>query len=93
MSSAITITTAAGRAAEFTTAQGMMAGQIAEKFNKELGHFGLDAITSNKLEIYGLPNGRLQFDMIGNNSTASAIDVTISNNDTTALVTEINSKS
>ena len=93
MSSAITITTAAGRTAEFTTAEGMMAGQIAEKFNKELGHLGLDAIASNKLEIYGLPNGRLQFDMLGNNSTASAIDVTISNNDTTALVTQINSKS
>jgi hypothetical protein len=93
MSSAITVTTSAGRSVEFTTAQGMMAGQIADKLNKELGHFGLDAITSNKLEIYGLPNGRLQFDMLGNNSTASAIDVTISNNDTTALVTQINSKS
>ena len=40
MSSAMTITTAAGRTSDFTTAQGMMAGQIASKFNNENGKFG-----------------------------------------------------
>jgi hypothetical protein len=33
MSSAMSITTAAGRTSDFTTAQGMMASQIATKFN------------------------------------------------------------
>ena len=92
MSSAITITSAANRTLEFETANGMMAGQIAEKFNKEVGDFGLDAVASNKLELFGLSNGRLQFDIFGNNAVAASIDVTISNNDTTSLVTQINSK-
>ena len=50
------------------------------------------AVASNKLELFGLSNGRLQFDIFGNNAVAASIDITISNNDTTSLVTQINSK-
>ena len=47
----------------------------------------------NRLELFNFQNGRIQFDLYGDNSEASAIDVTISNNDTQGLVSEINSKS
>ena len=92
MSSAMTITTAAGRINDFTTSQGMMAGQIAEKFNNENGKFGVEAKAYNNLELFGISNGRLQFDLYGDNSTATSIDVTVVNNDTTALSAAINSK-
>ena len=93
MPSAVTIDTAAGRIGNLSTAQGMMAGQIASKFNNELGHFGVEANAINRLEIFGIPNGRLKFDLFGDNSVASSVDVTISSNDTTALVAQINSSS
>ncbi len=92
MTAAITISTAAGRTKEITTSQGMMAGQIAETFNNETGKFGIEAKAFNRLEIFNIPNGRLQFDLFGNNSVATSIDVTISSNDTTSLVSQINSK-
>lgn len=93
MTTAMTISTAAGHTKEITTAQGMMAGQISEKLNNEVGKFGLKAEAFNGLEIFNIPNGRLQFDLFGNNSVAASIDVTIASNDTTSLVTQINSKS
>ena len=92
MSSAITITTAAGRTSDFTTAQGMMAGQIAAKFNNENGKFGVEAKAHNNLELFGISNGRVQFDLFGDNATAAAVDVTIASNSTTGLVAAINSK-
>ena len=92
MSSAMTITTAAGRTSDFTTAQGMMAGQIAAKFNNENGKFGVEAKAHNNLELFGISNGRLQFDLFGDNSTAASIDVTVANNNTTGLVAAVNSK-
>ena len=70
----------------------MMAGQIAEKFNNENGKFGVEAKAYNNLELFGISNGRLQFDLYGDNSTATSIDVTVVNNDTTALSAAINSK-
>jgi len=93
MSSAMTIATAAGRTSDFTTEQGMMAGQIATKFNTENGKFGVEAKAYNNLELFGIANGRLQFDIYGDNATASSIDVTVANNDTASLVTAINAKS
>ena len=92
MSSAMTITTAAGRTSDFTTAQGMMAGQIASKFNNENGKFGVEAKAYNNLELFGISNGRVQFDLFGDNSTAASVDVTVANNDTTGLVAAVNSK-
>ena len=92
MSSAMNITTAAGRTNDFTISQGMMAGQIAAKFNAENGKFGVEAKAYNNLELFGISNGRVQFDIFGDNSVAASIDVTIANNNTTSLVTQINSK-
>jgi len=92
MSTAMSITTAAGRTSDFSTAQGMMAGQIAAKFNNENGKFGVEAKAHNNLELFGISNGRVQFDLFGDNSTATSIDVTVANNDTTALSEAINSK-
>ena len=92
MPSAVTITTSAGRTANFTPESGMMAGQIADKFNKDLGKLGVEATATNKVEIFGIPNGRLKFDLLGDNSDPSSIDVTISNNEMSGLVADINSK-
>lgn len=93
MPSDISITTDAGKTAEISITQGMMAGQIAEQINSEIGHLGLKALASNRLEIFDLPNGRIQFDLFGKNSEATSIDLIISDNDTEELVSEINSKS
>ena len=65
MPSDISITTDAGRTAEISITQGMMAGQIAEQFNSEIGQLGLKALASNILEIFDLPNGQIQFDLFG----------------------------
>ena len=92
MSSAMTITTAAGRTSTLTTAQGMMAGQIAAKLNNENGKFGVEAKAYNNLELFGISNGRVQFDLFGDNSSAASVDVTVANNDTTGLVAAVNSK-
>ena len=93
MPSDISIRTDAGRTAEISITQGMMAGQIAEQINSEIGQLGLKALASNRLEIFDLPNGQIQFDLFGKNSEATSIDLVISNNDTEELVSEINSKS
>ena len=79
MSSSITVQTAADRSAVFNTEAGMMAGQIAEKFNKDVGNLGVAAFPSNRLEILDIANGRIQFDLFGKNAIASSIDVTIAN--------------
>jgi len=92
MPSAITIGTEAGRSAQFSSEQGMMAGQIADKFNTEIEKFGISAFASNKLELLNIANGRIQFDLFGKNSEGSSIDITISNLDTKQLVNEINSQ-
>jgi hypothetical protein len=57
------------------------------------GKFGVEAKAYNNLELFGISNGRLQFDIYGDNATASSIDVTVANNDTASLVTAINAKS
>ena len=59
MSSSITVQTAANRSAVFNTEAGMMAGQIAEKFNKDVGNLGVAAFASNRLEILDIANGRI----------------------------------
>ena len=46
MPSNISINTDAGRTGEISVPQGMMAGQIAEKINSEVGAFGIDALAS-----------------------------------------------
>ena len=48
MSSALTVGTEAGRSAQFSSEQGMMAGQIADKFNDEIEQFGVTALPQIK---------------------------------------------
>ena len=92
MSSEVTVGTEAGRSAQFSSEQGMMAGQIADKFNDEIEQFGITAFASNKVELLNIANGRIQFDLFGKNSEAESIDVTIANLDTSQLAKEINSR-
>ena len=88
----VTFVTDAGYTASVSTDQGMMAGQIAEKINNEIGKYGLNASVSNKLELFNISDGRLQFNVFGDNSAASEIDITISGGDTSGLVKAINNE-
>ena len=67
----------------------MMAGQIAAKINDEVGEYGLNASASNKLELFNISNGRIKFDIFGDNSEASEIDVNISGGDTSGWLTKL----
>ena len=78
----VTFVTDASYTASVSTDQGMMAGQIAAKINNEIGKYGLNALASNKLELFNISNGRIKFDIFGDNSVASEIDITISGGDT-----------
>ena len=69
----------------------MMAGQVS-KINDEVGEYGLNASASNKLELYNISDGRIQFNVFADNSEASAIDVNISGGDTASLVDKINNE-
>lgn len=89
----LTITTSAGYVAEIAVAQGMMAGQIAGEINSEAGQFGVKASASNILELYDIPDGRLQFDILGESSAASKIDISITNGNTSGLISAINAES
>lgn len=86
----VTFATDAGYTKSVSSAQGMMAGQIAAKINDEVGEYGLNASASNKLELYNISDGRIQFNIFADNSEASAIDVNISGGDTASLVDAIN---
>ena len=88
ISTPIKIETSVGRVSEITTDAGMMAGQIANKLNEKIGYIGVKAEAVNNVEILGIPNGRLQFDLFGNNSEASSVDITIANGDLSALVSK-----
>ena len=90
MPSDISINTAAGRLADISISKGMMAGQIANKINSEIGVSGVDALATNQLEIFDIPNGRIQFDLYGDSVDPLSLDLTISNRNTQELVSAIN---
>ena len=86
----VTVQTASGRSTSVTIPGGMMAGQIAAQLSKELDALGISAVATNKVELTGISNGAIAFDLIGKNLVAKSISVTVANSSPTNLVSEIN---
>ena len=93
MGAPLTITNDVGGSYTFQPQAGMMAGNVAESLEKEISKLGLAASASNRLEIFNIANGTLQFDLLGDNSAAVSISSTISSGETGSLVSQINSSS
>ena len=93
MASPLQITTSSGAMVSFEPKQGMMAGNIASSLTAEIKAYGLEARASNRLELFDISNGNIQFDLMGNNSSGVSISAAVTNGDTNALVDEINKNS
>ena len=93
MASPLQITTSSGAVVSFEPKQGMMAGNIASSLTAEIKAYGLEARASNRLELFDISNGNIQFDLMGNNSSGVSISAAVTNGDTNALVDEINKNS
>ena len=93
MGAPLTITNDVGGSYTFQPQAGMMAGNVAESLEKEISKLGLAASASNRLEIFNIANGTLNFDLLGDNSAAVSISNTISGGETGSLVSQINSSS
>ena len=93
MGAPLTITNDVGGSYTFQPQAGMMAGNVAESLEKEISQLGLSASASNRLEIFNIANGTLNFDLLGDNSAAVSISNTISGGETGSLVSQINSSS
>ena len=93
MGAPLTITNDVGGSYTFQPQAGMMAGNVAESLEKEISQLGLAASASNRLEIFNIANGTLNFDLLGDNSAAVSISNTISGGETGSLVSQINSSS
>ena len=93
MSSSLEITTEAGQSISFEPQQGMMAGNIAEALNTEMKEHGITALALNKLEIFDISDGSIQFDLLGDNASDISINETVVDGDTSKLVDEINENS
>jgi flagellar hook-associated protein 1 FlgK len=93
MGAPLTITNDVGGSYTFQPQAGMMAGNVAESLEKEISQLGLAASASNRLEIFNIANGTLNFDLLGDNSAAVSISNTISGGETGSLISQINSSS
>ena len=63
-----------------------MAGNIAEALNTEMKEHGITALALNKLEIFDISDGSIQFDLLGNNASDISINETVVDGDTSKLV-------
>ena len=87
----VSVTTASGRSASVTFESGMMAGQIAENLSTGLSSLGISASASNLVELSGIANGLLEFELVGNNLSTVKISTTVSNGSHIGLISQINS--
>ena len=69
----------------------MMAGQIAENLSTGLSSLGISATASNLVELSGIANGLLEFELVGNNLSTVQISTTVSNGSHIGLISQINS--
>ena len=91
LTSPVTVTTANGRSVSVDFQSGMMAGQIAEQLSKDLDVLGMSASASNMLELSGIANGLIEFELLGHNLEGKQISTTIVNGSHAGLVDQINS--
>ena len=90
MADPIEISTAAGGNISFEVKQGMMAGNIADGLNQTASEYGLKATAFNQIELFDIGDVSIQFELIGDNSEPVAVSASISEGDTSSLVSEIN---
>ena len=90
MADPIEISTAAGGNISFEVKQGMMAGNIAYGLNQTASEYGLKATAFNQIELFDIGDVSIQFELIGDNSEPVAVSASISDGDTSSLVSEIN---
>jgi len=90
MADPIEISTAAGGNISFEVKQGMMAGNIAYGLNQTASEYGLKATAFNQIELFDIGDVSIQFELIGDNSEPVAVSASISDGDTSLLVSEIN---
>ena len=87
----VSVTTASGRSTSVTFESGMMAGQIAENLSTGLSSLGISATASNLVELSGIENGLVEFELVGNNLSTVQISTTVSNGSHIGLISQINS--
>ena len=87
----VSVTTASGRSASVTFESGMMAGQIAKNLSTDLSSLGISATASNLVELSGIANGLVEFELVGNNLSTVQISTTVSNGSHAGLISQINS--
>ena len=90
MADPIEISTAAGGNISFEVKQGMMAGNIADGLNQTASEYVLKATAFNQIELFDIGDVSIQFELIGDNSEPVAVSASISDGDTSSLVSEIN---
>ena len=90
MADPIEISTAAGGNISFEVKQGMMAGNIADGLNQTASEYGLKATAFNQIELFNIGDVSIQFELIGDNSEPVVVSASISDGDTSSLVSEIN---
>ena len=89
----LSVTTASGRSASVTFESGMMAGQIAENLSTGLSSLGISATASNLVELSGIANGLVEFELVGINLSTVQICTTVSDGSRVGLISQINSYS
>ncbi|MDA7438940.1 flagellar hook-associated protein FlgK [Planktomarina temperata] len=87
----ISVSTGNGHNTNVVFESGMMAGHIAAHLSTELADLGIGAAASNLLELSGIADGLLEFELFGNNTDGKQISVTIANSSNVGLVNQINS--
>ena len=90
MANPLEISTLAGGTFSFEAKPGMMAGNIADGLNEVAAQHGLNASAFNQIELFNIGDVSLQFELIGDNSEAIDISASISDGDTSSLVSNIN---
>ena len=87
----ISVSTGNGHNTNVVFESGMMAGHIAAHLSTELADLGIGADASNLLELSGIADGLLEFELFGNNTDGKQISVNIANSSNIGLVNQINS--
>jgi len=91
LSGPVLVTTASGRNVSVSFENGMMAGQIADSLSSGLSGLGVSATASNMVELSGIVDGLVEFELFGDNLSKVQVSVTVANSSHTGLVSQINS--
>ena len=91
LTSPVTVATSNGRSVSVDFQSGMMAGQIAEQLSKDLDALGMSASASNMVELSGIADGLVEFQLFGHNLEGKPVSTTIVNGSQAGLVDQINS--